>query len=122
MKLEKTPFLATHVSGDVAWIDVLFVPEERRRQGFGRRMLCDWLKNLPDTIKKIQLLAVELDGASPIGFWRKMGFEVEEMYFPELMNGCYMVQRRGETAEADQPRAEVKPRRVSDENWCAPLA
>lgn len=121
MKLEKTPFLATHVNGDVAWIDVLFIPEDHRRQGVGSRILHEWLQRLPETIKKIQLLAVELDGGSPVGFWRKMGFEVEEMYFPELMNGCYMVQKRGEAPQEPAPKApETAMPRRSDENWCAP--
>jgi len=121
MKLEKTPFLATHLTeDDVAWIDVLFVPEEHRRQGFGRRMVSEWLSKLPATIKKIELLAVDLDGGSPVGFWKKLGFDVEDKYFPELMSGCYMVHplgSSGEDAPAKSPETETKSR-PDDDVWC----
>jgi hypothetical protein len=121
MKLEKTPFLATHLSGDVAWIDVLFVPREQRHQGYGRRMFCEWMAKLPATVKKIQLLAVDLDGGSPVGFWRKLGFDVEEAYFPELMTGCYMVQplHGGPPSASEQPSRQG-PDRSGDEVWCVP--
>jgi len=121
MKLEKTPFLATHLTeDDVAWIDVLFVPEEHRRRGFGRRMVSEWLSKLPATIKKIELLAVDLDGGSPVGFWKKLGFDVEDKYFPELMSGCYMVHplgSSGEDAPAKSPETETKSR-PDDDVWC----
>jgi len=119
MKLEKTPFLATHLADDVAWIDVLFVPQEHRRQGFGRRMVAEWLSKLPATIKKIELLAVDLDGGSPVGFWKKLGFDVEDKYFPELMTGCYMVhplQEEAETCErSKEPETKTRP---DDDVWC----
>jgi GNAT superfamily N-acetyltransferase len=91
MMLRDTPFLATHFSGDTAWVDVLFVPRDHRHHGWGRRIFDQWARTLPDTIKKIQLLAVDLDGGSPLGFWTKMGFEVEDADFPELLTGSYMV-------------------------------
>jgi len=119
MKLEKTPFLATHLTDDVAWIDVLFVPQDHRRQGFGRRMVMEWLSKLPATIKKIELLAVDLDGGSPIGFWKKLGFDVEDKYFPELMTGCYMVHPLGEDVDASvksqEPEVTARP---DDDVWC----
>jgi ribosomal protein S18 acetylase RimI-like enzyme len=119
MKLEKTPFLATHLTDDVAWIDVLFVPKEQRHQGFGRRMVLQWLSRLPATIKKIELLAVDLDGGSPVGFWKKMGFDVEDKYFPELMTGCYMshpLHDDGQTQKEPQDHEE-KPH-ADDDVWC----
>jgi hypothetical protein len=119
MKLEKTPFLATHLTEDVAWIDVLFVPQENRRQGFGRRMVMEWLSKLPATIKKIELLAVDLDGGSPVGFWKKLGFDVEDKYFPELMTGCYMVHPlRADAESAAQPARESVKARPDDDVWC----
>jgi len=119
MKLEKTPFLATHLTDDVAWIDVLFVPQDHRRQGFGRRMVMEWLSKLPATIKKIELLAVDLDGGSPIGFWKKLGFDVEDKYFPELMTGCYMVHplQADPEAPAKAPEGETRAR-PDDDIWC----
>lgn len=120
MKLGKTPFLATHLTDDVAWIDVLFVPKENRNQGHGRRMVLEWLSKLPATIKKIELLAVDLDGGSPVGFWRKMGFDVEDRYFPEIMTGCYMSHPLKEEAEAEKKPEGEKPRNKPDEDvWCA---
>jgi len=120
MKLEKTPFLATHLSDDVAWIDVLFVPQEQRHQGFGRRMVLQWLSKLPATIKKIELLAVDLDGGSPVGFWKKMGFDVEDKYYPEIMTGCYMTHPLGEDAEAPaKPQESETKARPDDDVWCA---
>jgi len=119
MKLEKTPFLATHLTDDVAWIDVLFVPQDHRRQGFGRRMVMEWLSKLPATIKKIELLAVDLDGGSPIGFWKKLGFDVEDKYFPELMTGCYMVHPLQPDAEAPAKVPEGETRAHPDDDvWC----
>jgi len=120
MKFEKTPFLATHLSDDVAWIDVLFVPQEHRRRGYGRRMVMEWLAKLPATIKKIELLAVDLDGGSPVGFWKKMGFDVEDRYFPELMTGCYMVHPLHADAVAEaKAKAESSPKtRPDDDVWC----
>jgi ribosomal protein S18 acetylase RimI-like enzyme len=119
MKLEKTPFLATHLAEDIAWIDVLFVPQEHRRQGFGRRMVSEWLSKLPATIKKIELLAVDLDGGSPVGFWKKLGFDVEDKYFPELMTGCYMVHPLGAEADAPAKPQDTEPKAKPDDDvWC----
>lgn len=118
MKLEKTPFLATHLNDDVAWIDVLFVPKEQRFQGFGRRMVLEWLSKLPATIKKIEVLAVDLDGGSPVGFWKKMGFDVEDKYYPEIMTGCYMshpLQDDGQT----EKKPEAPTHNPDDDVWCA---
>jgi len=91
MQLNETPFLATHLSGDTAWVDVLFVPAPLRRQGFGRRIFEAWTRQLPAAVNRIQLLAMDLDGGSPLGFWDKMGFSPEDADFPELLNGSYMV-------------------------------
>ena len=121
MKLGKTPFLATHLTDDVAWIDVLFVPQEYRRQGHGRRMVVEWLSKLPATIKKIELLAVDLDGGSPVGFWKKMGFDVEDRYYPEIMTGCYMSHPLREDQQPEtKPEVAPQPRSKPDDDvWCA---
>lgn len=118
MKLEKTPFLATHLTDDVAWIDVLFVPKDRRHQGFGRRMVLEWLSKLPATIKKIEVLAVDLDGGSPVGFWKKMGFDVEDKYYPEIMTGCYMSHPLHDDGQKDKKPEEPKHNPDNDV-WCA---
>lgn len=92
MMLGETPFMATHLSGDTAWVDVLFVPYGHRRAGRGRTMFERWEHALPPKVANISVLAVVLDGESPIGFWKKMGFEVvEEDYMPEVEGlGCRM--------------------------------
>jgi len=119
MKLEKTPFLATHLTEDVAWIDVLFVPKENRCQGFGRRMVLEWLSKLPATIKKIELLAVDLDGGSPVGFWKKLGFDVEDKYYPEIMTGCYMSHPLQEDGQPEKkPETEQPKSKPDDDVWC----
>ena len=119
MKLGKTPFLATHLNDDVAWIDVLFVPKEYRHQGHGRRMVLEWLSKLPATIKKIELLAVDLDGGSPVGFWKKLGFDVEDKYYPEIMTGCYMSHPMHEEAQTEKnPAAEQSKPKPDDNVWC----
>jgi hypothetical protein len=74
-------------------VDVLFVPRDQHRQGHGRTIFERWATKLPATIRKIQLLAVDLDDESPLGFWQKMGFEVEDADFPEQFTGSYMVKR-----------------------------
>lgn len=119
MKLGKTPFIATHLSDDVAWIDVLFVPREQRHQGYGRRMVRDWLAKLPATIRKIEVLAVDLDGGSPVGFWKKMGFDIEDKYFPELMTGCYMSHDLHGTAPSERKSAAPEAPKPDDDTWCA---
>lgn len=121
MKLGKTPFLATHLTDDVAWIDVLFVPQEYRCQGHGRRMVLEWLSKLPATINKIELLAVDLDGGSPVGFWKKMGFDVEDRYYPEIMTGCYMSHPLKEEAQPQKKPAEgsLPKSKPDDDVWCA---
>jgi GNAT superfamily N-acetyltransferase len=93
MILGNTPFLSTHLNGDTAWVDVLFVPRDQHRQGHGRTIFERWATKLPATIRKIQLLAVDLDDESPLGFWQKMGFEVEDAEFPDQFTGSYMVKR-----------------------------
>lgn len=94
MILGNTPFLASHQAGDTAWLDVLFVPKENRHQGWGTRLFNNWIKSLPEEITKVELLAVDLDGGSPIGFWKKLGFEVEDQYFEDVPEtGCYMVRK-----------------------------
>lgn len=90
MRLGDTPFLAAHVNGNTAWLDVLFVPAPLRRHGLGRRLFERWLGALPADVRQIQLLAAALDGDSPLGFWRRMGFTVEDADFPELFDGSYM--------------------------------
>lgn len=91
MRLGETPFLAAHVDGDTAWLDLLFVPPPLRRHGLGRQLFERWLGALPTDVREIHLLAAALDGESPLGFWRHMGFDVEDADFPELFDGSYMV-------------------------------
>ena len=91
MRLGNTPFLAAHVDGDTAWLDLLFVPAPLRHHGLGRQLFERWLGGLPPDVRTIHLLAAALDGDSPLGFWRRMGFSVEEADFPELFDGSYMV-------------------------------
>jgi hypothetical protein len=101
MLLGNTPFLASHVRGDTAWLDVLFVPRDQRHHGWGSRMFLDWAKSLPAEIKKIELLAVNIDEDSPVGFWMKMGFDFEDLNSEDYpRSGCYMV--RNAHAPSDQ--------------------
>ena len=96
MRLGDTPFLASHLSGQTAWVDLLFVPRDHRYHGWGRKMFMDWARTLPAEVKQIELLAVDLDGGSPVGFWSKLGFEVEDLDFPDVPEtGCYMCKQRG---------------------------
>lgn len=91
MIMGDTPFLASHVDGDTAWLDFLFVPRALRHQGYGTRIFNEWLKRLPEVVRRVEVLAVDLDGEHSAGFWRRMGFEPEtEFEFGELLNGSYM--------------------------------
>jgi hypothetical protein len=82
-------------------------------------MVMEWLSKLPATIKKIELLAVDLDGGSPVGFWKKLGFDVEDKYFPELLTGCYMVHPLGEDADASaETQAPEVKKPTDDDVWC----
>ena len=97
MLLGNTPFLASHQTGDTARLALLFVPRGNRHCGWGTRLFDAWMRSLPQEVTKIELLAVDLDGGSPVGFWKKLGFEVEEQYFADVPEtGCYMVRRAHE--------------------------
>lgn len=93
VNLDNTPFLATHQSQDSAWVDFFFIPRIQRRQGVGRRIFEAWVATLPKSVRTIYLVAAELDEDSPLEFWTKMGFEVDEPYVPERLLTSYMVKR-----------------------------
>jgi hypothetical protein len=93
MMLGNTPFLSSHLYGDTAWVDVLFIPREQHRKGYGRAIFEAWAAKLPSSIRKIQLLAIDLDDGSPLEFWLKMGFEVDGADFPERFAGSFMVKQ-----------------------------
>ena len=93
MILKNAPFLSTHVYGDTAWVDVLFIPPAQRRRGHGRKIFAAWSEQLPATVEKIRLLAVDLDGGPPHGFWAKMGFEADETDLPDQFAASYMIKR-----------------------------
>lgn len=58
----------------MAWITWLYVPPGLRRHGLGRRMVAEWLAHIPAGVRRIRLLAAEIDGEDPIPFWEKLGF------------------------------------------------
>lgn len=75
---QKKPYISAHMSGkDTVWIDMMYIPPEKRGQGFGRNFYENWESNLPKTVKLVKLMAADTgDGISNM-FWEKMGFEYQ---------------------------------------------
>jgi hypothetical protein len=66
-----------------------------------------WARTIPPEVRRIKLLAVNLDGEYPTGFWRKLGFELvdEGTSEPEIATG-YMVRPALRSAgRSDSPTA-----------------
>ena len=80
MRFGSVPFLSSRMYGDVAWITWIYVPREIRRRGIGRAMVEAWRRKLPTSTREVRLLACEIDGESPLGFWERMGFLPEEEF------------------------------------------
>lgn len=78
MRLGSAPFLATRIESDTAWVGLIYVPRELRRNGIGRRMFDRWARSVPEEVRQIRLLPVALDDESPVGFWQRLGFRFEE--------------------------------------------
>lgn len=77
MNFGPVPFLSVRVCDDEAWITWLYVPPSLRRHGVGRRMVEAWEARAPSCVRRIRLLAAEVDGEDPIPFWEKLGFHAE---------------------------------------------
>jgi GNAT superfamily N-acetyltransferase len=89
MYLGNTPFISWHREGDTAWIDLLFVPRDKRRKGYGRSMVAAVIEKLPEEVCGVEVLSTQLDDEFTTGFWEKLGFE-PEIEFGELFNGTYL--------------------------------
>lgn len=68
------PYLKGWESGEVAYIDILYVPPDFRRQGKGTQLVNDWLLQLSGDVKRVKLKAVTLGGYDAVNFWCKLGF------------------------------------------------
>lgn len=92
MKFGPAPFLSSHIEGEVAWVNLLYVPPSRRRHGLGRHMFEDWLHRLPPDVHSIKLVVAAVDGEATDGFWAKMGFGFEPIDTATVdVSGSYMV-------------------------------
>jgi len=63
-----------HASGHVAWVDMIFIPPEKRRQGEGTKLYKEWEAALPHSIKLIRLLAADTGHGTSEAFWEHLGF------------------------------------------------
>jgi hypothetical protein len=61
-------------SNTVEYIDMIYVPNEMRSKGIGRKLVTDWLKSLDPTVKRIKLKAATLGGSDANEFWKSLGF------------------------------------------------
>lgn len=70
------PYLKSEVGteGEVAYIDILYVPPHLRKQGYGTQLMWRFLWNLPPNIKRVRVNAVALGSGSTKAFYRKFGF------------------------------------------------
>jgi hypothetical protein len=108
MLLGNAPFIAAHVQGTTAWVDVLYVPAPLRRRGLGRNMFDRWLSTIPSEVTEMKLLAVALDGSSPLAFWRSLGFQREDdPVIVEDFTGVFMT-RPAPAAASDEPAVPAR--------------
>lgn len=64
-----------HVSGDVALLHWLRVPEPQRRRGLGSAAFLAWEASLPGRVRLIRLFAADTDGeGNSDAFWESLGF------------------------------------------------
>lgn len=75
-KKKQKPFIDAHVVGDVAEVELLYVPPNERGKGVAKRLYQRWEKSLPKNVEFVQLEAVDYgDGAGMSNlFWERMGF------------------------------------------------
>lgn len=67
--------LATWITGaGTAIVDLLRIPEDRRRRGLGSRVYLMWEDTLPEGME-VELFAVDADASA---FWRSLGFAGED--------------------------------------------
>ena len=71
------PYIDAHVSGDVIWIDMIFVPFDQRNKGVGRALYEKWEKELPADITLVRLMAADTGSGQSSDFWDAMGFEFQ---------------------------------------------
>lgn len=74
---EIRPYIESHISGNVAWIDMFYVPRSQRRQGMGYKMYQEWETSLPKNIKLIRLFSSDTGGGQSSEFWLKLGFDFQ---------------------------------------------
>jgi len=65
----------SHIQGDTAWIDMIEIPEDKRRSGLGRRYFVAWERSLPDHVSTIRLMAADAGAGPSDDFWLKLGFK-----------------------------------------------
>lgn len=71
------PYISAHLSGNVLWIDMMYVPPQMRRRGFGAKYYKDWEKSIPSTVRLIRLMAADTGSGLSNGFWERMDFEYQ---------------------------------------------
>jgi GNAT superfamily N-acetyltransferase len=71
-----TPYIEAWTSGEVGYIDMLYVPPSLRGEGHGTKLVNDWIGSLDASIKRVKLTACTLGGMDGFAFWSGMGFEL----------------------------------------------
>jgi hypothetical protein len=68
-------YIDGHISGDIAWVDMIFVSrEDGRLAGKGRKLYREWEANLPENIEMVIIMASDTGSGPSDDFWDKMGF------------------------------------------------
>lgn len=72
---QETPYLDADIDGEVAYVDMIYVPPSMRGRGIGVKLVNEWLLNLDLNVKRVKLKAATLGGSDAIAFWERLGFQ-----------------------------------------------
>lgn len=103
----REPYIHAHMSADVVWIDMFFVPPEMRRLGIGRRHYEEWEAGLPKTVTLVRLMAADTGSGSSEGFWEAMGFD--HVYDGDASSIGYEAAQQMQKGVNGQPTPEPLP-------------
>jgi len=67
-------YINGHVTGTIAWVDMIWVPPGERKNGKGRGLYLDWESKLPPETTLVRLMAADTGSGNSDPFWERLGF------------------------------------------------
>lgn len=105
-----TPYIEAWTSGEVGYIDMLYVPPSLRGQGHGPKLVNDWIASLDDGIKRVKLTACTLGGADGMQFWSGLGFHLA--YTGQVYDEIERVMVRAVNGYSEPVKEVIQPNEV----------